>query len=213
MNLALPTTSHLPLPKYHRVFLVLHEQLADGRFAGGVPGELQLVKQFGVARVTIRRALAPGWFISAPASHTVSRSLAQTRAAEVVARIKGCSDILVHPALGSLRKDLPLRERHQPMLDLAAVPETRPDSLPLCLSSKFCLGNPGLHQPDRRSDWVCSGFATGRHWPEVRQLRDRCNMARGRLAGRWELARARLPAVSLDQRRHAGRRSGHEGRD
>ena len=81
MNLALPTTSHPPLPKYHRVYLVLRELLADGRFAGGMPGELQLVKQFGVARVTIRRALAPGWFISAPASHMVSRSLALTRAA------------------------------------------------------------------------------------------------------------------------------------
>lgn len=54
---------------------------------------------------------------------------------EVIARIKDCSDILVHPTLGSLRKDLPLRERLQPMLDLAAVPATRPDILPLCLSS------------------------------------------------------------------------------
>ena len=58
MTLALPTTSHLPLPKYHRVYLVLREQLADGRFAGGLPGELALSKQFGVARVTIRRALS-----------------------------------------------------------------------------------------------------------------------------------------------------------
>jgi GntR family transcriptional regulator len=47
----------MPLPKYHRVYLVLREQLADGRFARGLPGELQLTKQFGVARVTVRRAL------------------------------------------------------------------------------------------------------------------------------------------------------------
>lgn len=58
MTLAMPSTSHLPLPKYHRVYLVLREQLADGKFAGGVPGELELAKQFQVARVTLRRALA-----------------------------------------------------------------------------------------------------------------------------------------------------------
>ena len=56
--LPLSTPAHLPLPKYHRVYLVLREQLADGRFAQGLPGELTLVAQFGVARVTVRRALA-----------------------------------------------------------------------------------------------------------------------------------------------------------
>lgn len=47
----------LPLPKYHRIYLVLREQLRDGRFVAGLPGELALMQQFGVARVTIRRAL------------------------------------------------------------------------------------------------------------------------------------------------------------
>ena len=47
----------LPLPKYHRIYLVLREQLEEGRFARGVPGELSLMRQFGVARVTVRRAL------------------------------------------------------------------------------------------------------------------------------------------------------------
>lgn len=50
--------SSLPLPKYHRIYLVLREQLAEGRFAGGLPGELALMRRFGVARVTVRRALA-----------------------------------------------------------------------------------------------------------------------------------------------------------
>jgi GntR family transcriptional regulator len=49
--------SALPLPKYHRIYLVLREQLHEGRFADGVPGELALMQQFGVARVTVRRAL------------------------------------------------------------------------------------------------------------------------------------------------------------
>ncbi len=47
----------LPVPKYHQVYLVLREQIAEGRFAAGVPPELQLVQQFGVSRITVRRAL------------------------------------------------------------------------------------------------------------------------------------------------------------
>ena len=49
--------SALPLPKYHQVYLVLRELLAEGRFNAGVPGELHLMKEFGVARVTVRKAL------------------------------------------------------------------------------------------------------------------------------------------------------------
>jgi GntR family transcriptional regulator len=48
----------MPLPKYHQIYLVLREQLHDGKFAQGVPGELALMQQFSVARVTVRRALA-----------------------------------------------------------------------------------------------------------------------------------------------------------
>lgn len=47
----------LPLPKYHQVYLVLREQLQERRFDSGLPGELALVKQFGVSRVTVRKAL------------------------------------------------------------------------------------------------------------------------------------------------------------
>ena len=48
----------MPLPKYHQVYLVLREQLHEGKFSDGVPGELVLMQQFSVARVTIRRALS-----------------------------------------------------------------------------------------------------------------------------------------------------------
>ena len=51
-------TSVLPLPKYHQIYLVLREQLQDGVFVDGVPGELALMARFSVARVTVRRALA-----------------------------------------------------------------------------------------------------------------------------------------------------------
>lgn len=50
-------TSHLPLPKYHQIYLVLREQLQEGQFAKGLPGEHALMAHFGVARVTVRRAL------------------------------------------------------------------------------------------------------------------------------------------------------------
>ena len=50
-------TSALPVPKYHQIYLVLREQLHEGRFAAGMPGEIALMQQFGVARVTVRKAL------------------------------------------------------------------------------------------------------------------------------------------------------------
>ena len=50
-------TSALPLPKYHQIYLVLREQLHEGRFTAGVPGEIALMHEFGVARVTVRKAL------------------------------------------------------------------------------------------------------------------------------------------------------------
>jgi GntR family transcriptional regulator len=50
-------TSALPVPKYHQIYLVLREQLHEGRFSDGVPGEMALMREFGVARVTVRKAL------------------------------------------------------------------------------------------------------------------------------------------------------------
>ncbi|MBU0746978.1 MAG: GntR family transcriptional regulator [Gammaproteobacteria bacterium] len=50
-------SNNLPLPKYHQIYLVLREQLQEGRFADGLPGEFALMQQFSVARVTVRRAL------------------------------------------------------------------------------------------------------------------------------------------------------------
>jgi GntR family transcriptional regulator len=50
-------TFTLPVPKYHQIYLVLREQLHEGRFTNGVPGEIALTQEFGVARVTVRKAL------------------------------------------------------------------------------------------------------------------------------------------------------------
>ncbi|RPH59016.1 MAG: GntR family transcriptional regulator [Burkholderiales bacterium] len=67
---------HLPLPKYHQIYLVLREQLEEGRYADGVPGEHRLTKQFGVARVTVRKALerlqAEGMIERSPGRGTVA---------------------------------------------------------------------------------------------------------------------------------------------
>jgi len=47
------------LPLYHRIYVLLAEQLREGRFPLGqaLPSELQLADQYGVSRVTIRRTL------------------------------------------------------------------------------------------------------------------------------------------------------------
>jgi GntR family transcriptional regulator len=50
-------SSTMPMPKYHQIYLVLREQLHEGFFEQGLPGELALTRQFGVARVTVRKAL------------------------------------------------------------------------------------------------------------------------------------------------------------
>jgi GntR family transcriptional regulator len=47
----------MPLPKYHKIYLLLREQLQEGRFSDGLPGEHALTERFGVARITVRRAL------------------------------------------------------------------------------------------------------------------------------------------------------------
>jgi len=76
----------LPLPKYHQVYLVLREQLAEGRFVRGVPGEMHLMKEFGVARVTVRKALerlvADGLIERSPGRGTVAVTPARERGAE-----------------------------------------------------------------------------------------------------------------------------------
>lgn len=50
-------TAALPISKYHQVYLVLLEELREGRFGQGMPGEIELARNFGVGRVTVRRAL------------------------------------------------------------------------------------------------------------------------------------------------------------
>jgi len=73
------------MPKYHQVYVVLREQLHEGRFSDGLPGELALMQQFGVARVTVRRALeqlaAEGLISREPGRGTRALALGESLAA------------------------------------------------------------------------------------------------------------------------------------
>ena len=48
-----------PWPKHHQVYLVLLQQITEGRFGddGTMPNELQLAQSFSVSRITIRKAM------------------------------------------------------------------------------------------------------------------------------------------------------------
>jgi GntR family transcriptional regulator len=49
----------LPVPLYHQLFLALREAIFRGEYAAGgmLPTELELEQQFGVSRITVRRAI------------------------------------------------------------------------------------------------------------------------------------------------------------
>jgi GntR family transcriptional regulator len=95
----------LPLPKYHLIYLVLREQLEEGRFAGRLPGEMHLMKDFGVARVTVRKALqrlvADGLIQRSPGRGTapVNRHPARTEADSRGVRLHGLLENIVDMGL------------------------------------------------------------------------------------------------------------------
>lgn len=101
----------LPLPKYHQIYLVLREQLQEGRYAGGLPGEVTLAAQFGVARVTVRKALemlaAEGLIERAPGRGTTPRAApAAAGTPPVGARMTGLLENIVTMGLRTAVKVL-----------------------------------------------------------------------------------------------------------
>ncbi len=114
----------MPLPKYHQVYLVLREQLHEGKFSEGVPSELALMQQFSVARVTVRRALAQlaqeGLISREPGRGT--RSLVQDRVQKVdattnksqQARLTGLLENLVSMGLRTTVKVLSVQRLPAP---------------------------------------------------------------------------------------------------
>lgn len=134
----------VPLPKYHQVYLVLREQLAEGRFRDGLPPELRLVQQFGVARATVRKALerlaseglidrrpgrgthprvlANGAAAPAPASQSMAGLLENIVHASLQTRVKvlSCDTVAAPPAV-SQRLALPPRTRVQKAVRVRAT--------------------------------------------------------------------------------------------
>lgn len=49
-----------PVPLYHRLYLVLRQQIQDGQFGPErpLPSEVELCRQHGVSRITVRRTMA-----------------------------------------------------------------------------------------------------------------------------------------------------------
>ena len=44
------------VPLYHQIYVVLRQQILEGKFGDGpMPGEIELARQFGASRVTMRR--------------------------------------------------------------------------------------------------------------------------------------------------------------
>ncbi|MDP3082724.1 MAG: GntR family transcriptional regulator [Rubrivivax sp.] len=93
----------LPLPKYHQIYLVLREQLQDGGFKDGLPGELALAQQFGVARVTVRKALgqlaAEGLIDRRPGRGTTPRQRSQAPAESQRTELTGLLENIVSMGL------------------------------------------------------------------------------------------------------------------
>ena len=91
----------LPVPKYHQVYLVLRQHLDEGRYAAGLPGELSLTREFGVARVTVRRALEQlaieGRITRSPGRGTAV--VAAAAAAEAPTPLTGLLENIVHMSL------------------------------------------------------------------------------------------------------------------
>jgi GntR family transcriptional regulator len=93
----------MPLPKYHQVYLVLRERLAEGRFHDGLPAEMQLVQQFGVARATVRKALerleGEGLIDRHPGRGTKPRKEAASASSKDPARLGGLLENIVSMGL------------------------------------------------------------------------------------------------------------------
>lgn len=113
------SAASLPISKYHQVYLVLLEQLREGRFARGLPGELDLTRQFGVGRVTVRRALEQlaqeGLIVreagrrSRPAARSQPDGRRQAGAAAEAAPLKGLLGNIVSASRGTTVKVLEWR--------------------------------------------------------------------------------------------------------
>jgi GntR family transcriptional regulator len=125
-------TGRSPMPLWHRVYLVLRGRIEAGRYApdGRLPSEHEIVAEFGVARVTARRALAEleaeGWIERAPGRGTRLRPRAGVR--EVHATLEGLFENLLAMGLETRVRLLACEERPAPaaIARAAGVPAGTP---------------------------------------------------------------------------------------
>lgn len=92
------------VPLYHQVYAVLREQILEGRFDGTpIPGETTLAADFGVARVTVRRAMqqlaAEGLVARERGRGTFARRPQRRRARPAKADLSGLLENLVSMGL------------------------------------------------------------------------------------------------------------------
>jgi GntR family transcriptional regulator len=101
----------LPTPLYHQIYLILHDKIVSGAFAAeaNVPGEQELMRQFGVSRITAKRALdelaAGGLVVRQRGRGT--RVVAQPGAEPVRAGVEGLIENLLEMGL---KTEVQLRE-------------------------------------------------------------------------------------------------------
>jgi GntR family transcriptional regulator len=130
-SLAPSTTARLPTPLYHRVYLVLRERIASGRYGpdGRLPSEFEIMAEFGVARVTARRALgeleAEGLVERGRGRGTRLRPGASVR--EVRATLEGLFENLLTMGLETRVRLLAAEDRPAPA-EIARALEVEPGS-------------------------------------------------------------------------------------
>jgi len=160
--------SVMPLPKYHQVYLVLREQLHEGKFAQGLPGEMALMQQFSVARVTVRRALSQlaqeGLISREPGRGTRSllqrRSLAQDTAPQKSqqAKLTGLLENLVSMGLRTSVKVLSVQRLASPHEVAMALQLNEGEWVQKAQRVRFTKEGPLSHITTWVPDRISSGF-------------------------------------------------------
>ena len=129
----------LPLPKYHQIYLVLREQIQEGRFDDGLPAEMVLSKEFGAGRVTVRRALeqlaTEGLIIREAGRGTRPTPASSLRSAGLLARAvkqrgTGLTGLLENIVSMSLRTSVKVLE-----VRLISAPESVAEALQIALGA------------------------------------------------------------------------------
>jgi len=115
--------TRLPTPLYHQIQVILRERIANGRYGEGelIPSEAELAKEFGVSRITVKRAvnrLAEDGLVDRARGRGTTVSARPMRSAPVTASIEGLLENLL--AMGVETEVRLLDFRYQPAADETA---------------------------------------------------------------------------------------------